>query len=1231
MVMRSPGQSRRDSSVQSLYGLPCVSLIRLFHVSANHFVSEALAERNVMRLKVGIRFLVLVAAAMAVIAYPAVAQSIQGTIIGTVRDKNQAIVPNASVVLTDTDKGVTRNAVTDGNGDYHFIDVTAGHYRVAVSAPGFQGWKITGVTLSVHQELRVDAVLQVGDVQQEVTISASSQPQINTESASISSVFNSTSIANLPTNTRASASGTSALNVLGVLPGVQSDNPGSSSPSFSLQGGLPFQSQISVDGITVQSATGNSPLGNAFPSSESISELRADGVQNDAEYGQPGEVTVTTKGGTNTLHGSLFWYHQNAAFNAIPYAYPTIQKKTKLVANTFGGSFGGPVVIPHLYNGHDRTFIFGTYEGWRHPSSGVYNYTVPTAAMKKGDFSQYTASQYSGTLYNPFTGGTYGTSIPSASISSVAQKLLQFFPDPNLGDTSVYNDDGPSNYQVNKSQAKSSNQFDVRADQYFGSNQKLLLWGRYTWKNQSSVDPQALLVPASNGTGNSRVLKISANYTITPNLINEFSYGYTRYQSGNVNSFDGKGFTNGLGLNGLQNLFYNGLSELDFSSSLTNLDPDRLNSVSQSNTYDYYDTLSWSRGKHQMKFGADVQTIQAITPLGFSGADNYGTFSFKSGKDGGLGGIFTGVDFADLLLGLPFQTFYDVVSQDNNGKSAHYHVFAQDQWAATPSLVISYGLRYELHPSYHDVHGDIANFDPSYAKSGAIIYPDGFSNLISLPFMQSANACLPYGSTSGSTVNGAPCMPVLSNSQAGYPSGLKHYPKLRVMPRFGFAWRPFGNDNTAIRGGFGMYNITLLGGNFYSLTGTVQADTTTYSNTYNSASHAIGYQWPAIFAGGGNGGCTTCYGQNYFGTANSTNWKDPYTYQWSLSVDRSIGRGYAVRLSYIGSQTQHLVWAPDENTLPFSSTVSAYNQPLSARRFPNWGVINTRDTGASSNYHSGQIEVSHHYSKGLQLNSIYTFAKALANNQGPAGNGGFSGETGGQRATSILQPSIDYGNVYGTRRHLWNTTMVYDLPFGRNRAFGTTMPRLADLVVGGWQLSNILLVETGPYLSPYFSSGQGDPSGTGSGISGDANGNSLSGRSQYPDKVQGVSTKPSNRTRLHWLNPAGLTCPGDPSWTAGHACTTGSGKTGAPLPIGRFGNAGAGSIEGPGFFNLSTGLSKSFAITEGMKLQLQGTFTNVLNHTNLNNPNVNISTPKFGQITGSSGARSGQISARIDF
>ena len=241
----------------------------------------------------------------------------------------------------------------------------------------------------------------------------------------------------MPVNTRASAAGTSAYNILGTLAGVQTDasgGPGSTGTLvFSLQGGLPFQSETAVDGITVRSATGgNRAIADAFPSSESISEVRADGVLNNAEYGQPGQLHVTTKGGTNTIHGAAFWYHQNAAFDAIPYTFPTTKVKPKLIANTYGGSFGGPVVIPHLYNGHNRTFIFGAYEGWRHPSTTPFTYKVPSTLMKQGDFSKYSSPDFSGTLRNPFTGGSYGTKLPT--VNAAAQKLLSFYPDPNVGD-----------------------------------------------------------------------------------------------------------------------------------------------------------------------------------------------------------------------------------------------------------------------------------------------------------------------------------------------------------------------------------------------------------------------------------------------------------------------------------------------------------------------------------------------------------------------------------------------------------------------------------------------------------------------------------------------------------------------------------------------------------------------------------------------------------------------------
>jgi len=571
--------------------------------------------------------------------------------------------------------------------------------------------------------------------------------------------------------------------------------------------------------------------------------------------------------------------------------------------------------------------------------------------------------------------------------------------------------------------------------------------------------------------------------------------------------------------------------------------------------------LIWTKGRHTMKFGLNIQTLEAITPLGFNGSDNYGTYYFNTR---GSTGLFTGVDFADFLLGIPNASFYDVVRQDNNGISAHYHFFGQDEWRLNSKLTLSYGLRYEYHPGYYDRYGDIGNFDPTVALSGRVLYPQGKQALLAQSYLASANACNPDGvnNTNSEVINGAPCMPVVGNSDAHYPAGLKKVPHLRFMPRFGFVYRPANNDRWAIRGGFGIYQINMLGSSFYSLTGTVQAKTQAFTNSYDPATYAIGFMWPQVYSGSGTSGGTTNYGQDYFGTANSVDWKDPYTEQWSLSVDHDLGSGYAVRASYIGSATRQLVWAPDENTLPFSTTVSAFDQPFAARLFPNWGRINTRATGANATYESFQAEVSHRMQQGLEFHSTFSYADANADNQGPA-NVGFGGEGGGNRATSILSRKADYGKVYGTRRLRWNTTGLYDLPFGRGKMIGANVSKLADAAIGGWRLAAIFTTQTGAYITPYFPSGQEDPSGTGSGLTTTAAGWDPGPRNQYADRVTGVSTNPTGKGRLNWINSAAFACPGDNKWSLGNPCLTGSGSGPHPLPIGRFGNAPNGSVEAP--------------------------------------------------------------------
>lgn len=1138
--------------------------------------------------------LLTVCAALWFSVAPLAAQSTYSVIIGTVKDGSGAAVPNAAISLTSLDKNETVSAVTNSLGNYELLNLLPAHYSVSVSSRGFSTFTATNILLVSRQTLRLDALLQVGQMSQSVTVNESSLGVIATDSQVIQETFTPQQLLNLPANVRANGN-TSPYNFLQALPGVQADDGG----NLSIQGGIPSQTQYSIDGISVTDVTGNSPLTNAFPSSESISEIKVQGVGSPAEYGQVGDITTISKGGTNALHGGLFWYTQNAALNAINYGST---EKPKLIANDFGATAGGPVVLPHLYNGKNKSFFFGTYEGFRYPKSSTVQDTVPTQAMRNGNFSNEGVTIVDPTTSQPFS----NDAVPNSRISPVAQKVLSLFPLPNAGQTSSVHE---ANYIVNKDTSYHSDQYDIRGDQYLNSKQSI--FARWTYKNISSLSTNDLLVPSNTRPDIYHLFVFAHNYSITPTLYNEARFGFTTENTGYTNSYDGAAFSQSLGLQGLVGLpaFFNGLPEVDINN-LTGLTADRLQGITHSRTYQFVDNFTWTKGRHSLKFGFDYRHIEAVDPLGFIGGDNYGGFSFN--------GLFTNSPFADFLLGLPSSTSFDNVQQDNNGITNHYNAYVQDTFRVHPKLTLEFGLRFEFHPGYTDASGNIGNFDPAFAKSGAVIYPDGYSNLLATGFLQSANACPVLGSSTGPSLNGAPCMPVLSSSQANLPPSLRTAPR-RFMPRFGFAYRPFGNK-TVFRGGFSMYNTEVLGSIYYALTGTLQSATYTYNNSITNGVPAI--QWPNVKTGG-SGIAVPAAGTDYFGTANQINYKDPYSMQWNFSIDHDLGFNTGLRLSYMGMGTRDLVYAPNLNQSGYS-TAFYVNQPLTSRPFPNWGVINTRANGANANYESAQVEVNHRYKSGLTLNSAYTFAKNLADNGGYTNTGNsssFSGENAGSRTLDALNLKHEYGPVEGTRRHRWVSSFIYELPVGRGRAFGSNWNRVADAFIGGWQLSSIFILQTGPYLTPYFSGG--DPSGTGSGVI---------GRAQAPD----LSANPNlaNPTAGNWFNAAAYSCPGTPAWHPGTACLIGTPGNGNP--IGRFGNAGVGTLIGPGTVNLNAGLSKRFAMTEKVSIKVEGSFTNVLNHVNLANPVLAIDSSSVGQITTARGAdfggsRTGQVGARIDF
>jgi len=1136
------------------------------------------------------------------------AQSTFGTLLGTVKDTSGAVIPDATVVVTNTDEGSSRSVTTDVKGNYELADVKPGHYTVKVSKSGFRTAEVTGLVLTARQTLRADVALSLGAVTQSVTVKGSTLGVISTDTSTVSSSFGHLQITDLPTNYRASANGNSPYYLLTVLPGVQTDKGG----NLSIQGALQSQSQFTVDGISTTDVTGNYPLRDAFPSAEAIDEMRVQGVGAPAEYGDPADITTISKSGTNQLHGSVFEYDQNAAFDAIPFG---ASSKPKKVANDFGGSLGGPVVIPHLYNGRNKTFFYGDFEGFRFPRTGVVQNTVPTQDMRNGDLSVFCTAGFtngvcndkSEQIYN-LAGQPYANNqIPSSAISPIAQKILSLYPLPNI--KNIYTND---NYNVNRPANLNSNTFDVRGDQYFGS--KLSIFGRYTFKNVDQLSPEELLFPSSTHFNHYRMLVVSATDTMKPTLLNEARFGFTNEPNGDSNPFKGAAFTNALGLQGISNLWFNGAPEIDFSGQTTNMDVDRLNSVGQSRTIEFLDNLTWIRGGHTFKFGGDMLAIRAVTALGFFGADNYGTFSFT--------GLFTGNDFADFLLGLPEESDLDNVTNDNDGRSRHWALYAQDNFHVNQRLTLEYGVRWEYHPGYTDAHGNIGNFNNHVPRSGQAIYPDGFAQNLAPPFLQTFDACplaaVPLTANDPLNLNGAPCTPVLTASQAGLPEGLRTTSK-RFLPRLGFAYKPFNNDNTVVRGSIGSYEAATLGNVFYSLTGTLQAYTRTFLNTLGSSGPA--FAWPATSTGGSGFGAPQ-YGTAYFGTANQVNWKEPYSLQWSMSVEHNLGLATGLRISYIGMKTTQLVWAPNWNqSLP--STIPFSLQPLSSRPYPNWGRVEARDIGATAYYNALQVEAHHRLGRGISFDSTYTYSRNLADNQGPSSNGGFCGETACNRSGDFYDRHLEYGNTFNPR-HLWLTTLIYQLPFGSGQRFARTSNRALNAVIGGWQASNIIKFQSGPWLTPYFSGG--DPSGTGIGVYG--------GRNQSPDHIG--PAYPTVQNSAEWFLTSGYVCPGG-------NCKAGTNA--ANPPIGRFGNAGIGTLEGPGTIDWDFGLAKSFRLTERARLRFEVSFVDVLNHVNLGIPDMKITDVNnpaqgqcgFGCITAAqglyefAGAREGQIGARIDF
>lgn len=969
---------------------------------------------------------ILCALGIVVFSLPVPGQSTYGEIRGTVTDPSGSIIAGAVVNATNVATNESRSVKSDDAGNYSVLNLDAGTYSVQIEHPGFRKTLTKDVILRAREVVRVDAHLEVASSTTEVLVTGVAQV-ITTDQATIVDSKSSEQIQNLPVNFRAGTTN-SVFYAIATAPGVQ---PSSTGSEFSLSGSMPFMATASVDGISTISVRSNGLLTEMFPSADTIDEIKVSSVSNNAEFAQVGDVTTTTRSGTNAYHGSLYWYHQNGAFDARDF-FSIRNGAPFKVSNDFGGAFGGSII-------KNKTFFFGAYEGLRYRALAQIQNIVPPDSYRNGNLSSVTRA-----ITDPVTKETFPVNIiPASRISPISLKILDLlYPRQNIAGDSISN----NNFVLQLPAGNTNNQYDIRIDQVFNSKQNV--FGRYSYKDVTTATPASLPVRGdSRENRTSQNVVVAYNYVLRPNLINEFRSGFSD-QPRNVDfgpngtSLDGPSIVKAIGIQGLRSdppkvasipdVGITGFATTGASRGFTQL----------SRTLQFTDTATWTKGRHTFKFGADYRKLSYRDNISFFAGDDLGEYRFN--------GTFSGNAFADFLLGYPNRTRVANTGPDVKPKATHQGYFAQDDFKVSSKLTVNYGVRYEYHPPFIDPTLQIANFDRDF-PGGRVIVPNAASVALTAPGFKAS-----IGST-----------PIVTADAAGLPESLRFSDKNNFMPRIGVAYRPFGNK-TVFRGGYGIFTVTVLGNVSYSLVGIHTSDTRTYDSSLVNGLPALSFPQPF-----GQGiGTVTAVGNADFRRGNLFHVREPYAQQWNFTIERDLGWNTGLRLTYTGSHTIGLYNSPDLNQV-HPNTVG-YSVAKLSRPFPNWAIVYSRDTGASAKYNSLQTEVQKRFSNALSFQSSWIWAKNLSNAIG-SDSTGFAGDSGSV-PTDRFNLGLDYGNVSTTRRHRWLTTFTYQFP-GLGWKPQSVAGQAGKAVAAGWQFSGILVVQTGQFLTP-ITGGVTDPSGT---------------------------------------------------------------------------------------------------------------------------------------------------------
>ena len=1109
------------------------------------------------------------------------AQNPNASVSGLVLDSSGAVVPGVSVQAINDATNVVRSTMSNSQGVYSIPDLLPGSYHIQLQKDGFKTVVKPGIVLLVQDARALNFTLELGAVSQVVTVRGGA-PQVETQSAEVGTVVEQTEVHELPLN------GRNFSQLLTLVPGT---TPVSTAQWTAGQWGLPTAT------IAEPSLAGQWNRGTLFLTDGVINEdltlstysvpIVLDDIQefkvqmhNDmAEYGGVlgGVVNIVTKSGSNRLHGSAYEFVRNNAFDARDSFLDEFRSSpSPFRQNEFGGSIGGPVVIPKLYNGRNRTFFFFAYEGWRYTKAAQSRYVVPTAAELSGDFSNSLLNQ---PIYDPATTvpdpnhpGEYlrtqfqynGATnvIPPNRLDAKAVAFLKAYAGPpNLTGDPVHN------AIVTAPNTNNSGQYDGRIDEQIGSKDTLF----FAW-SQMDINTTSAITNLMSGTSTAtpKTIRGGWNHSFGSNLMLDVRAGRSERPSAGYNAQNTVGISNMEGLG----FASPGGSELTLAS------PWRSYGIQQGTPYDdpvdqVSGNLAWVHGKHDLKFG-----LQYFFQGNNQNFPKYATYSFTNDTTNNPESPgTTGSSLASAVLGLPSSTNIFAIASILQSRVSSYHAYAQDQWKLRDNVTLTYGLRFEHRRPFSPVAGD---FDAGFVPNG-----DYWIGLNQMPGL-----C--------SVVGKAPCLPEpLSQIPNGNhivlsPYGKHWGPKPEWddwSPRVGVAWRV--NPRTAVRAGYTVVYDPLTG---------IEQDWKGILGSWPAA----GGDW-SISQWNQLGEPLTPIEQT-FGKINAalpaadpfeqTNWffdpnrKDARSQQWNVEVQRQMTDNLALSVGYIGSHSDRLdvtgLW--NTATTPGPGTPAQVNALRPAPWLPSSNFMGT--SSGSSTYNGLEVKLERRFAHGLNYLVSYTWSKIIDTGS----SGWFDAENG---AGGGLQ---NYYDLKGSRSvasydipHVLSMSGIYELPFGLGKKY-FNQHGVASMLLGNWQVNSIVELRSG---QPYSMAVSGDVANIG---------NTVSWWNYARPNLVG-NPKVAHPTSEEYFNPAAFA-----------------------VPSFSYGNLGRNTLRSASVYDADFSLFKNFRISEGMNLALRGEFFNLFNIQNFAVPDSLVGDPGEGRVTSNvTTPRQIQLALRLTF